>query len=107
MLEILRLVPRQTYKVFGLVPFFSDRSTTKPVEGARALVLETTTPEGKRIYAAYPPTKSYDVGQILSWEWDLRRVWGASWYKDPHTGETKHGWDSAGEFVGRAMETIE
>jgi hypothetical protein len=107
LLEILRLVPRQTYKVSALVPFFSDRSATMRVDGALAVILETTTTDGRHLYPAYPTTKAYKRGQILSWEWNLRNVWGASWYKDPVTGETKHGWDSAGEFVGRPLETID
>jgi len=107
LLEILRLVPRQTYRVSAVVPFFSDPSATARVEGSRAVILETTTSDGKHVYAAYPTTRAYEQGQILSWEWNLQRVWGKSWYRDPQTGEIKHGWDSAGEFVGRPLETIE
>jgi hypothetical protein len=107
LLEILRLVPRQTYKVSAEVPFFSDPSATAVVEGARAVILETTTSDGRHIYAAYPTTKMYEPGQTLSWEWNLQKVWGRAWYKDPQTGETRLGWDSAGEFVGRPLETLE
>ena len=106
LLEILRSIPRETYKVSGLVPFFSDASATKPVDGARALILEISSQDGKHGYAAYPTTKAYERGQVLSWEWNLQKVWGPSWYRDPQTGAIKHGWDSAGEFVGRPLETI-
>jgi uncharacterized protein YutE (UPF0331/DUF86 family) len=107
LLEILRLVPRQTYKVSAVVPFFSDPAATVRVEGARAVILETTPSDGGHVYAAYPTTKAYERGQMLSWEWNMRKVWGRSWYKDPQSGETKLGWDSAAEFVGRPLETIE
>jgi hypothetical protein len=107
LLEILRLIPRQTYKVFDLVPFFSDALATVRVEGAKAVILETTISDGRHIYAAYPTTKPYARGQTLSWEWNLRNVWGPAWYRDPESGQVKLGWDSAGEFVGRPLETIE
>ena len=106
LLEILRSVPRETYKVRAVVPFFSDAFATVPVEGARAVVLETTTPDGKRRYAAYPTTKTYEQGRTLSWEWNIDRVWGPAWYRDSETGEIKHAWDAAGEFVGRPLESI-
>lgn len=73
LLEILRRIPRQTYKVSAVVPFFSDASATVRVEGALAVILDTTTTDGSHAHAAYPTTTPYDRGQILSWEWDLRR----------------------------------
>ena len=76
LLKILRRIPRQTYKVSAVVPFFSDASATVRVEWGLAVILDTTTTDGSHAHAAYPTTTPYDRGQILSWEWDLRKVWG-------------------------------
>jgi hypothetical protein len=107
LLEILRSIPRQMYKVRDVVAFFSDPSAKVPVEGARAVVLETTSADGKQqTLSVYPTTKSYERGLVLSWEWNLAKVWGQAWYRDSQTGEIKHGWDSSAEFVGRPLASL-
>jgi hypothetical protein len=106
LLDILKSIPRETYTVLSLVPFFSDNLATQEVQGARAVVLDASSHDGNRRSAAYPTTKDYEPGQVVSWEWNLKKVWGSAWYREPQTGAIKHGWDSAAEFVGRPLETI-
>ena len=106
LVEILRSIPRATYTVRALVPFFSYAAAREQVEGARAVVLEVTTGDGKRRYGAYPTTKDYEPGQSLSWEWNLGKVWGRSWFRDIESGEIKKAWDSAAEFAGRPLESV-
>jgi hypothetical protein len=106
LLDILKSIPRETYTVLSLVPFFSDNLATQEVEGARAVLLDVSSHDGNHRFAAYPTTKEYESGQEVSWEWSLNKVWGPAWYREPHTGAIKHGWGSAAEFVGRPLETI-
>jgi hypothetical protein len=106
LLDILKSIPRETYTVLFLVPFFSDNLATQEVEGAHAVLLDASSQEGNHRSVAYPTTKEYEIGQVVSWEWNLKKVWGSAWYREPQTGAIKHGWDSAAEFVGRPLETI-
>lgn len=107
LLEILRLIPRETYTVHRLVPFFSDPSATKQVTDALAVILDVSAGDGKRQHRIFPTTRSYSEGQTLSWEWNLGKIWGPAWYRDPDTAEVKHAWSSSAEFVGRPLEAFE
>jgi len=106
LLEILKAIPRTTAKVQALVPFFSDPAAKVRVEGANAVIFEGPLTRGSDHQRIYPTTRSYEAGQLLSWEWNLSKVWGPSWYRDPENGQVKHGWDSSGEFAGRPIEDI-
>jgi len=106
LLEVLRSVPRETYKVLGVVPFYFDPGLTTEVPGARAVILDIEAADGNRRVSAFPTTRSYKRGEVLSWEWDFGRVWGPSWYKDPDSGEVTKGWDSSAEFTGRPLDEI-
>lgn len=106
LLELLRAIPRATYTVSAVVPFYSDSAASVRVEGAWAVLLDVSMQGAKGRGAAYPTTRRYERGQVVSWEWNLRNVWGRAWYRDPQSGEIYHAWDSSAEFVGRPIETI-
>jgi hypothetical protein len=90
------------------VPIFSDASCDLPITDAVGVVLETTSPGGvKTTYRIFPTTrKHFKRGHQVAWEWDMRRTWPKTWYRDPGSGEIKEAWDSSAEFVGRHLDDI-
>lgn len=87
---------------------FADQEGRQPIEGVKALILETTAPEGsKKLTRVFPTTKThYRQGMTVSWEWNMDKTWAKCYYRDPWTSEIKNGWNSAAEFVGRDIEAI-
>lgn len=87
---------------------FSDPEGNHPIEGAKALVLETTTPGGARkLHRVFPTTKTdYRIGMTVAWEWNMSNTWGQCYYRDPWTKKIKQAWSSAAEFVGRDLDAI-
>lgn len=87
------------------VEIFGDAAATQPLEG-KGLIIETTH-EGNKTFRIFPTTKTYfKRGMRLTWEWNMSRVWGAAWYRDPETDEIKEAWGSSAEFVGRDLDQI-
>jgi hypothetical protein len=39
-------------------------------------------------------------------EWNMGRVWGATWYKDPESLECKQTWLQSAEFIGRHLDEV-
>lgn len=109
LLGILRSIPRETNRVaYADVPIFSDLECRTAVKVGKAVILETTHPDGRtKSFRVYPTTRSYVPGQTLSWEWDGSKRWGTCWYRDPRTNETKAGWSGSLEFAGRPLENID
>jgi hypothetical protein len=86
------------------VPIYADEKRTKRVEGASAVVLRDSLAGDLH---AYPTAQSYfQSGMSVSWEWNIRRTFRESWYRDPDTDEVRYGWTSAAEFIGRRLDKI-
>lgn len=63
--------------------------------------------EAAKTFRIFPTTRDdYIKGEILSWEWNMNRVWGEAWYRDPRTNEIKKAWGQAAEFVGRNLDHL-
>lgn len=108
-LSAIRAIPHEKNVVAHPgAQIFSDPQGRQPIEGVRALILETTTPGGARkMRRVFPTTKEdYQEGATLTWEWNMNNVWSKCFYQDPWTGEVKKGWESSAEFVGRDIESI-
>jgi hypothetical protein len=87
---------------------FSDSEARNRLPNVCGLIVETTSPGGatkqRRIF---PTTKSnYHRGERVSWEWNSDNKYGATWYKDPDTGEIKQAWLGSAEFIGRNLDEI-
>lgn len=87
---------------------FADQEGHQPIEGVKALILETMAPEvSNKLTRVFPTTKThYRQGMTVSWEWNMDKIWDRCYYRDPWTSEIKKGWDSSAEFVGRDIEAI-
>jgi hypothetical protein len=109
-LRALQAIPRETHTVHHpSVEVFADPHAQQPREGVRGIILETqgSNATAMRLLRMFPTTKSdYQQGKRVAWEWNLERVFGASWYRDQDTQEVKKAWDSAAEFVGRHVDDI-
>jgi hypothetical protein len=110
LLNALRAIPHETNMVHHPgVTLFSDDQCKQKIDGVYGLILETRSPGGgivlKRIFPTTRPS-SYKKGKVVTWEWDLSKVWGKAWYIDPDSNEQKTAWGSAGEFVGRHTDEI-
>jgi hypothetical protein len=87
------------------VDIFGDAACTQPLEG-KGLIMETTH-QGNKTFRIYPTTMThFQPGMRLTWEWNMNRVWGEAWYRDPDTGEIKHAWNSSAEFIGRDLDQL-
>jgi len=110
LLQTLRAIPHETNIVYHAeIDLFSDVKCTIPVNDAKGLILLTISPGGvEENYRIYPTTKIgyYKKGKQVSWEWDLKKVWLETWYKDPKTKEIKQAWNSSGNFIGRHVEEL-
>lgn len=110
LLDALKSIPHEINIVYNPgVDIYSDEECEQRRLDIKGIILETTSPGGvEKTHHIFPTTKSdyYQVGEQVSWEWDLSKSWGASWYIDPDTNEKKVAWGSAGEFTGRHMKEI-
>lgn len=87
------------------VDLFGDAAGTKLLEG-KGLIIETTH-QGSKAFRIFPTTKThFKIGMRLTWEWNMSRIWGEAWYRDPDTAEVKQAWNSSAEFVGRDLDQI-
>lgn len=87
---------------------YADPEGRQPLEGVKALILEVISPGGaSKTINVFPTTKTdYRTGVTVSWEWNMNKVWGECYYRDPETKEIKKAWHSAAEFIGRDIETV-
>jgi hypothetical protein len=110
LLKTIKTIPHEINIVYQSgVNLYSNQDCTHEMLDAKGLVLETTSPGKAEAFKRIFPTTNpnyYQRGKRVTWEWNLSRVWGETWYIDPDTGEKKLAWNSAGEFTGRHIEDI-
>ena len=110
LLQLVRMVPHeQNFVAHVPVDLFDDEKCTQKRTDVKGLILETTSPRGKaKSERIFPTTRPeyYEVGKRVSWEWNLDRRWGNTWYINPTTKQPTAAWASAGEFVGRHIDDL-
>lgn len=110
LLKTIKSIPHEINIVYHPgVDLYSDPECTQMLEDAKGLILETTSPGKVEIsQRIFPTTKPdyYQRGERVTWEWNLSKVWGPTWYRDPDTNEIRAAWGNAGEFTGRHIEEI-
>lgn len=107
-LRALKALPIQKNIVRHVrVPLFKDPGCQITV-GGLGVILELVGPGGiKKNQIIFPTLRDwFEVGQAVSWEWDLSNVWQETWYIEPETGAKTMGWHSSGEFIGRSLDSI-
>ncbi|NWD81896.1 hypothetical protein HX891_16050 [Pseudomonas reactans] len=107
-LRTLKALPIQKNIVrHSKVPLFKDPECQIPV-GGLGVIIELVGPGGiKKNQTIFPTLREwFEVGQVVSWEWDLSNIWQETWYIEPETGLKKLGWHSSGEFIGRSLDSI-
>lgn len=108
-LKALEAIPSEINVVYHPgVELFADKDCRERIEGVKGLILETTSPGGTaKSHRIFPTTRTdYEKGRQVAWEWNMSRVWGNAWYRDPDTKEIKQAWGSSAEFVGRHIEEL-
>jgi hypothetical protein len=105
-LKMLGGIPHEVHVVYHPgAEVYADENGSIQREDVVALVLESTSPGGTRKERrVYPTTRrDYERGQVLSWEWNMARTWGESWYRDPDDRTVKYAWGGSAEFVGQPL----
>jgi hypothetical protein len=110
-LEIVRLlrdVPREHNVVHSIHEvIYHDQNGESPLNDAWGVILRTTTPDGATSFRIFPTTRTdLQPGQEVSWEWNLSKIFGPAWYRDPVSGELMKAWDASAEFIGRDLSTV-
>lgn len=110
-LTILRAViaiPVQVYEVYHpCVDVYEDAGGLRVRAEVKAVVLQATDRNLKKTLYVFPTTKtSYQKGKRVSWEWNMGRVVGESWFRHPDTGKIEPAWRSAAEFIGRNLDEL-
>lgn len=85
-LRALNAVPTEKNIVYHPgVEVFEDALYKKVREGVHGVILEIQTPGGTTSnFRIFPSTKThFKKGKCVAWEWDNKRAWGESWYRDP------------------------
>jgi hypothetical protein len=101
LLQVIRAVPHETYRVVALLPIYDDATATKQISGVNGVLLDVSSPGAGRIdKRIFPTRRSYSPGTQVSWTWDLSEVIEPAYYRDAESGEVKQAWTSAGLFDG-------
>lgn len=104
--KALRAIPRETFIVARpQVEIFEDPQCAKPVLGAVGIELLIEHSESKETRRSIFPTSrpNYERGQVLSWEWNMDRVFGPAWYRDQSSGQPTQAWIQSAEFAGNVI----
>jgi hypothetical protein len=101
----LRSLPRSKLVVLEAgIELFTDAECQVPADG-EGVMLSVQDPEGEIEIQVWPTRRQYRSGMSVSPEWAFEKIWPAIWYRDPQTGEVKHPWLQAAEFVGRNLDS--
>ena len=99
-------MPARPYRVLHAdLPFYSDPECKIKVKDANLIVLKSEDPKQQFSVQEYMPTrKKYEIGQLVQWDLNSRKIWQNSWYKDPDSGSIEMVWVQAVEFIGKIVE---
>ncbi|MCL6753625.1 DUF4935 domain-containing protein [Nostoc sp. CCCryo 231-06] len=110
LLESLQSIPHEVHIVYHPgVLVYADPDCTRVQESVKAVILETRRHPSDALvgFIILPTTLTrFTKGRIVSWEWNINKIWEAAWYRDPDTNEIKSAWASSAEFVGRDLDNL-
>ncbi|KQS79482.1 hypothetical protein ASG25_13285 [Rhizobium sp. Leaf384] len=105
LVEALRSYPIEENRVKDLVDLYADDHENSLITfGLRGIRLETRHGDLPLQIRIYPTTKTwYEPGQLVSWDWDTKSVYGEIFYRDPIEGILKLAFNSSAEFIGQPL----
>jgi hypothetical protein len=108
-LKALQAIPREINIVkYANISLFSNPELTEPIVNFKGIILEALTPGGTtKKLKILPTTQTYfEQGRQVSWEWNMEKICGKAWYRDPETKESMCAFLEAAEFTGRHIDDI-
>jgi hypothetical protein len=109
LLELLSKLPRGAHVVreVGLA-LYSDPEGTMLLPGVTGVRIETAQHPGGApgVFQVLPTRRSFEVGQRVSWSWDLDETYGPTWIRDPATQKLVRAWKESAAFTGLPLETV-
>ena len=103
--EVIHAMPARPYRVmYADLAFYSDPECKRRVDDARLVVLRSEdSKQQHQVQDCLPTRKKYEVGQIVDWDLNNKRIWQNNWYINPETGKAEAAWVQAVEFTGRVF----
>lgn len=107
LLRSIEAIPAATHVVRAKdITLYADSSCKLPRENVHGVILESMSSGRRNRVSIYPTTKHhFEVGESVSWEWSLDRVWDETWYQTENN-ECLRAWISSAEFVGRHLRDL-
>jgi hypothetical protein len=98
-------MPARPYRVLHAnLSFYSDPECSLKIEGAYLIVLKSEDPkQQQQVQECMPTRKKYEVGQLVEWDLNNKKVWQSCWYKNPETSAVEIAWTQAVEFIGKIV----
>ncbi len=109
-LRVLRALPREQHWVTHTdIELFSNPDLTKQIDGVSGVILSSKSAGGTSETRHVFPTTRTDLkpGVRVAWQWDLNRVFGEAWFRDPRSGRSEQAWHSSGLFMGRPLDNTD
>ena len=99
-------MPARPYRVLRTdLPLYSDSECKMKVKDATLIVLKSEDPKQQlSVQECMPTRKKYEIGQLVRWDLNNKKIWQNCWYKDPDSGSVELAWVQAVEFIGKIVE---
>ncbi|MFB3905289.1 MAG: hypothetical protein ACE15E_17705 [Acidobacteriota bacterium] len=90
--------------LYADIPFYSDPECKNQVADGKILILQSLDPDDPIQDLDVAPTrKSYQAGQIVTWDLNNKKLWEKAWYRSPESGKIEQAWTFHVEFIGKVV----
>ncbi len=88
------------------VKLYSDEDCKIEISGATGIMIKKIMIDGlEPSYSIFPTTRTdYTVGEHLTWDWNMSRIWRILYFRDPKTGEVNS--IRSAEFIGSIVDDL-
>lgn len=108
LLRLIKAIPRARYTVVDPhVVLFTDRACVEQITEYNGVLIETTEADGSKRRQVYPAGRQFVVGEMVGWDWEMSKTYGAAFYRSPETGEPMEAWGASMPFVGQKLPISE
>jgi hypothetical protein len=108
LLRLIKAIPRPRYTVVNpRVAVFKDQECKEQIRECDGVIIESTDPAGSKRRQIFPAGREFAVGEIVGWDWDLRKQFGVAYYRNPESGVPTEAWTSSCAFVGQSQPPAE